>query len=170
MGRRLLTIVGTLLGLGVLAFAVAASIWPVVHEVETGATPEYPTVQPHYYTAAPGNVLGEVESSIRAMPRWQLVASESADRTIEATHATRFFGFIDDVKVWAEPVSQGVTRVRVRSASRIGKMDFGQNARNIHRLLTELDRRLSDAKFDPDRTMDDKTSAPDKESSNGGEP
>jgi uncharacterized protein (DUF1499 family) len=166
MGRRLLTILGTVIGLGVVALAVAASIWPAINEVETGATPEYPNLQPHYYTAAPRKILTEAEASIESMPRWNVISVEPANRTLEATHATRIFGFIDDVTVWAEPVTQGVTRVRVRSASRLGSMDFGQNARNVREFLASLDRRLADAKFDPDQ-MDKETSASDKESSNG---
>jgi uncharacterized protein (DUF1499 family) len=36
----------------------------------------------------------------------------------------------------------GRSTVSVRSRSRVGKWDFGQNARNIRELLTELDREL----------------------------
>lgn len=165
MGRRLLTILGTLVGLGVIALAIAASIWPAVNEVETGATPEYPNLRPQYYTASPGKVLTKAEASIDSLPRWSLVSSESASRSIQATRETQVFGFIDDVTVWVEPVTQSVTRVRVRSASRIGKLDFGQNARNIREFFSALDRRLKGAKFDPDQ-MDEEPPGPDKDSSN----
>jgi len=42
-----------------------------------------------------------------------------------------------------------VTRVHVRSQSRVGRGDLGQNARNVEQLFAELDRRLGTVRFDP---------------------
>ena len=44
----------------------------------------------------------------------------------------------------------GRTRVSVRSKSRSGSADFGQNARNIRLFLTELDRELFGVGASPD--------------------
>jgi uncharacterized protein (DUF1499 family) len=151
MKRRLLTIVGILAGLAVTGMLVAASIWPVINVVETGKTPEYPEVQPQYYTAEPQRVFEESRSSIEAMERWEVVSSQPANHVVKATHSTYVFGFVDDVTVWIEPVTEFVTRVRVRSASRIGKGDFGQNARNIQQFFGALDERLGAVKFDPEQ-------------------
>ena len=151
MKRRLLTIVGILAGLAVTGMLVAASIWPVINVVETGETPEYPDVQPQYYTAEPRRVFEESRDSIEAMERWTVVSSQPANDTLKATHSTYVFGFVDDVTVWIEPVTEFVTRVRLRSASRIGKGDFGQNARNIQQFFGALDERLGAVKFDPEQ-------------------
>ena len=160
MKRRLLTIVGILAGLAVTGLLVAASIWPVINEVETGTTPEYPNIQPQYYTAEPRRVFEQSRDSIEAMDRWELVSTQPAAHTLKATHATYVFGFIDDVTVWIEPVTEFVTRVRVRSASRLGKGDFGQNARNIRQFFTALDERLGAVKFDPDRLDESPSDSP----------
>ena len=159
MKRRVLTILGILVGLVVTGLLVAASIWPVINVVETGKTPEYPKVRPQYYTAEPKRVFEESAAAIEAMPRWSVISAEAGTQTIKATHETYFFGFVDDVTVWIEPVTEFVTRVRVRSASRVGKGDFGQNARNIREFLRALDDRLGAVKFDPDELDNDEPAA-----------
>lgn len=151
MKRRLLTILGIIVGVIVTGLLVAASIWPVINKVETGQTPEYPTIQPQYYTAEPERVFDQSRDAIESMPRWNLVSAQSGSHTLKATHETYVFGFIDDVTIWIEPVTEFVTRVRVRSASRIGKGDFGQNARNIRQFFRGLDDRIGAVKFDPDQ-------------------
>lgn len=151
MKRQILTLLGILVALVVVGLLVAASIWPVINEVETGRTPEYPDLQPQYYNADPERVFAQSRDAIESMPRWKVVSAESASHTIKATHETYVFGFIDDVTVWIEPVTEFVTRVRVRSASRMGEGDFGQNARNIRAFFSALDDRLGAVKFDPDQ-------------------
>jgi hypothetical protein len=62
--------------------------------------------------------------------------SETA--TLQAVAATPLFSFADDVVVRLEETSDG-TRVDMRSASRLGAHDLGQNARRIRRFLADLD-------------------------------
>lgn len=51
--------------------------------------------------------------------------------------------FTDDLKVTLTPQNGGAsTRVEVRSASRVGKGDFGENRRHIIQFLAALDARL----------------------------
>ncbi len=151
MKRRLFIALAIVVGLTVTGVLVAASIWPVINVVETGKTPQYPDVQPQYYTTDPQRVFDEAQAGIKSMERWTLVSADSATRTIHAEHATRVFGFIDDVTVTIEPATEFVTRVNVKSASRVGKGDLGQNARNIEEFFGELDRRLGAVKFDADK-------------------
>ena len=151
MKRRMLTILGIVVGVIVTGLLVAASIWPVINEVETGETPEYPDIRPQYYTAEPKRVFDQSREAIESMKRWEVVSTESGSHTVKASHETYVFGFVDDVTVWIEPVTEFVTRVRVKSASRIGEGDFGQNARNIREFYKALDERLGAVKFDPDK-------------------
>lgn len=154
MSRRTLTVLGVAVGVVITGLLVAASIWPVVSEVETGKTPEYADLQPQYYTAEPARVFDATRDTVEALERWRLTSSESGSYTVEAVQSTAVFGFEHDVTVWVEPVTEFVTRVRVRSASRIGKGDFGQNARNIRTFFQALDERLGAVKFDPDRLQE----------------
>jgi uncharacterized protein (DUF1499 family) len=151
MSRRTVTIIGVTVGVVITALLVAAAIWPVVSEVETGKTPEYADLQPQYYTAEPARVFESTRDTIEALEQWRVRSAESTSFTVNGVQTTAVFGFEHDVTIWVEPVTEFVTRVRVRSASRIGKGDFGQNARNIRTFFRGLDERLGAVTFDPER-------------------
>ncbi len=129
--------------LGLVALVVAATAWPRLNDVETGRTPEYPELRPRDYAASEESVLKAAKQSLERLPRWSFVGAGSgpAGSELQAVHATRVFGFKDDVTVRIGRQG-GRTRVSVRSRSRVGVWDFGQNARNIKELLGELDRAL----------------------------
>ncbi|HEX7026211.1 MAG TPA: DUF1499 domain-containing protein [Gammaproteobacteria bacterium] len=57
---------------------------------------------------------------------------------LEATDTTFWYGFKDDIVVRARPQADGKTRVDVRSASRVGYLDGGLNARRIQEFLQKL--------------------------------
>ena len=61
--------------------------------------------------------------------------------SVRAVATTPLFSFADDVVVQLEETPAG-TRVDMRSASRLGAHDLGQNARRIRRFLTDLDAAL----------------------------
>ncbi|WP_026380909.1 DUF1499 domain-containing protein [Afifella pfennigii] len=58
--------------------------------------------------------------------------------SIEAVAKTLLFAFADDVVIRVAPTIDGAI-VDMRSASRIGRHDFGQNARRIREFLRDLD-------------------------------
>lgn len=63
---------------------------------------------------------------------------------IEAVAKTLVFGFRDDVVIVVTRLAPQETRVDMRSASRIGRHDFGENADRIYRFLTGLAARLEE--------------------------
>jgi hypothetical protein len=155
------------LGLGVTVGLVAAVSWPAVTAVETGRTPQYPELREVLLRYSAPLVLARAVETIRELEGWRLVAVDpDAEAPLLGSHAgagleprpgsglvraeveTDVLGFVDDVTVSvtalaAEPVtaaelSRLPTVVRVRSASRVGRTDFGQNARNIERFLGAL--------------------------------
>jgi hypothetical protein len=65
----------------------------------------------------------------------------SNEATIEARAATPIFGFMDDVALRLRATEEG-TEVDMRSASRVGQHDLGQNARRITQFFAALDARL----------------------------
>lgn len=170
MKRLFFIAFAVLVAVTVTGLLVAASIWPVINEVETGKTAEYPEVQPQYYTTDPQRVFEEARLGIEAMDNWTLVSEDAATWTLEAERETSVLGFVDDVSVTIEPVTEFVTRVHVKSASRVGKGDFGQNARNIRQFFAELDERLGAVKFDPDKLRKKQNEALDDEADAGSEP
>lgn len=126
-----------------LAAGWALTAWPRINLVETGRTPEYPDLQPRLYSAPPAKVAEAVKACLGELPRWRLVGSGSGPGGTElsAIHTTRLLRFDDEVHVRLRAEGGG-TRVSVRSRSKVGKYDFGQNARNIRELLQALDARL----------------------------
>jgi len=139
---RLLSRVAVVL---VVLGAVGAALgWPRLNDVETGRTPEYPDLRVREYAAAPDRVAAAVKDVLGRMPRWRLVGSARGPEghAIQAVRSTRLLRFEDDVTVRIRGEA-GRTRVSVRSRSRVGKWDFGQNARNVRELLAALDAEVS---------------------------
>jgi uncharacterized protein (DUF1499 family) len=133
-----------LLVLAVLVGAgLAVTAWPRINSVETGQTPEYPDLQPREYRQSEQAVAEAVRSAIEGLPRWRLVGSGRGPggTAIHAVATTPVLGFEDDVTIRIRR-KDGKTRLSVKSASQVGKWDFGQNARNIRKLLAALDERL----------------------------
>lgn len=131
------------LGGGLLIAAGALlTAWPLINVVESGVTPEYPDLVPRTYQSAPEDVFDAALHTVDRMPRWRLVAHDSSTGEIRAEATTRLFRFVDDVLIQVRSEQSSVT-VSVRSASRVGRGDFGQNARNIRAFLTELDGQMA---------------------------
>jgi len=78
-----------------------------------------------------------VESAIGGLPRWRVETRDASAGTVTATRRTRFLRAPDDVTIRLEPTPGG-TRVHVRSKSRFGLIDFGQNRRNVLELFAAL--------------------------------
>ncbi|MBX9591611.1 MAG: DUF1499 domain-containing protein [Hyphomonadaceae bacterium] len=86
-----------------------------------------------------------VEEAVRKL-RWRVAAAEPPTGrpvkagVLEATDQTLIVGFTDDIVI---RVDGGANRARidVRSASRHGRFDFGQNAARVRRFLAEVQAR-----------------------------
>jgi len=137
------TIVKVLLLAAVLAGGWAYMRWPVINDVETGRTPEYPELRVRDYMASEDKVAKAARATVERLPRWTFVAQGKGPggSEIQAIAATRVWRFKDDVAIRVRREG-GSTRVSVRSKSRVGRADFGQNARNIRLFLQELDQEL----------------------------
>lgn len=120
---------------------VLLRVWPMINVVETGRTPEYPDIQPRRYQDSKDRVYDAALRAADRMPRWMLASYDARQGEIRAEAVSRLFQFVDDVQIHVE-AKDGTTVVNVRSASRVGRGDFGQNARNIRRFFDELDRQL----------------------------
>lgn len=54
-----------------------------------------------------------------------------SDDYIAAIYTSRFFRFVDDLELRLDSAAQ---RIQIRSASRVGRSDFGVNARRVEQL------------------------------------
>lgn len=105
--------------------------WKAVHR------DAYPELQPVRLAVAPAEAIRRAEDVARDLG-WSVVAVDPAAGRLEATDTTRFFRFKDDVAVRARPSPNGGSIVDVRSVSRVGVSDLGENARRIRRFLRAL--------------------------------
>jgi uncharacterized protein (DUF1499 family) len=97
-----------------------------------------PTLTPLDLPLSLAEALARIEAAIAALPRWQVVSTDTAAGIIKATRRTRLFRFIDDVTIRLESLSDTVTGIHARSQSRVGKGDLGQNRRNLLELLRKV--------------------------------
>ncbi len=128
---------------------ISATIWPVINVVETGKTPEYPNVIPMYYSTSSVRVLDEIQESFKALDKFEMIEADIENKVVKGTRKTRIFSFVDDIEVRVEANTEFVSKVTIKSSSRVGKGDFGQNARNIHAFFVELNNRLGAVRIEP---------------------
>ena len=130
------------------AFVVVASVrgegdHPVSYDgAEVGAQQReaYPELKPLMVSADAATVFAAAKKVVDSMGMELVDASES-DLRIEATQTSRFYGFKDDIVVRIVALPDA-TRVDVRSKSRVGRSDIGQNAKRIKSYLAKLEAEL----------------------------
>jgi len=83
------------------------------------------------------NAIAAVRKAVESMPRTTIVQVEPD--YLYAEFRSKLMGFVDDVEFLADPAG-GV--VHVRSASRLGRRDFGVNRERIEQLRSILEKRI----------------------------
>jgi uncharacterized protein (DUF1499 family) len=68
---------------------------------------------------------------------WQILLEDPVARRVEAVDVTKWYGFKDDVSIRVSAAS-GISRVDIRSISRVGGSDVGMNARRIRNYVAKL--------------------------------
>lgn len=135
-----------------LAAKRGAGANPVAYPGGTAAQQQqqaYPDLRTFIIDRSVDEAFDLVEEAVRRL-RWKpLVAEPPSLRPakagiIEIAEQTMVIGFWDDVVIRVEG-SNTRARVDVRSASRYGAFDFGQNAARIRRFLVELQTRVDAA-------------------------
>jgi uncharacterized protein (DUF1499 family) len=95
-------------------------------------------------TSAPAAEVFARAREVVADSGWTLVEASEADGRIEATAETPWVRFKDDVVIRITSEADGQTRVDVRSKSRMGRGDMGQNAKRVRGFLADLKARLAE--------------------------
>ncbi|HEV8646833.1 MAG TPA: DUF1499 domain-containing protein [Burkholderiales bacterium] len=96
----------------------------------------YPDIMTLIIPSEKDKVLAAAEAALRAM-KLKVVDVNAAEGRIEATQTSLLYGFTDDVVVRIVADGAG-SKVDVRSKSRVGRSDLGQNAKRIRAFLREL--------------------------------
>lgn len=96
----------------------------------------YADIQPVELALPPGLAYERALGAARDMG-WRIIAASPDQGRIEATDATFWFGFEDDIVIRVA-ADGNRSRVDVRSKSRIGRSDFGTNAKRVRAYLRKL--------------------------------
>jgi len=102
----------------------------------------YPDIQPLETGMDPEALVKLAEDTAREQG-WEIVSAVTADGRIEATDATLWYGFKDDIVIRVR-ASQDGSILDVRSKSRVGGSDLGKNAARIRDYLDDLRAHLDD--------------------------
>ena len=146
--RRWLTAggVATAAGLGYLGWTNRRLF--TVNDVTSGESAAYPHLRSRVYYAEPQTALAVAQQVIRSLPRWRVVFVDTENTALEGEVETAIAGLLDYVTVYIVPLGHGQIRVIIRSRSRNGRGDLGQNALHIRELQDAMDARLTaDAAF-----------------------
>jgi uncharacterized protein (DUF1499 family) len=136
MGLRVVLLISVIV---CVTLAVALWQWPFVNAVETGKSPAYPDLQPRTYAGPAERVFEMARKAAGQLPRWKVLKYQFSPMEIRAVAKTPLWGFADEVTIHVDGAGEQAT-VHVRSASKVGRWDFGQNARNVRLYFDALDR------------------------------
>ena len=133
-----------LVALGVVAPLLVPRAWRTTNDVTTGRSPEYPDLQDRHYAAPPSDTLAAARDAARHIRRWRVADTDPAVRTVRVEIGTAIPLFTDDLTVHVTPEGADGkrSRVTIRSRSRVGRGDLGENARHIRALQRAMDARL----------------------------
>ena len=96
----------------------------------------FPDIAPADLDKHPDQAFGVALDAARKLG-WTIVAADAERGRIEATDRTFWYGFTDDIVVRVSADGNG-SRIDVRSKSRVGRDDFGTNARRVRAYLAAL--------------------------------
>lgn len=139
--RKILLTGGLLFAVLLGGVLISSLLWPRVNDVKTGETPEYPELQPQHFTVPAYRAFDAALATVRELG-WEVSREDRQAGEIEAVVTTLIFRFRDDVTITIKPGNGENCTVYVHSRSRVGKGDFGTNARRILRFQAELAKRL----------------------------
>jgi uncharacterized protein (DUF1499 family) len=101
----------------------------------------YPDVVPLIVALPPQEAFRHAHDTAKAMSGWTIVAADPAAGRIEASQASQWFRFVDDIVIRVAAAEAG-SRIDMRSVSRQGRSDFGVNAHRIRSYMAALKQRV----------------------------
>jgi len=99
----------------------------------SGALVDYARIAPLPVDGEPAAAMARLRAAIERLPGARVVEARPDYLYVQFT--TRWLGFVDDAEFW---LSEGERVVHLRSASRLGRKDFGVNRARIERLRAAL--------------------------------
>jgi len=146
--------------IGIAAGAVAVGVSALAianpgNSAETSADAKDENLRPRKYRTPLENFVAETEKIIPTLStygeNWKLISgaggNEAKNDSAVISAEVPVVVFTDDLKIKAESdTEEGFIIVNIRSASRVGKNDLGENRRHITQILQALDEKFTEKK------------------------
>ncbi len=144
--KKKLLIIGLIVVLPILAILVVGRVFYPDNIAETSPDGGPKHLVTRYYRSDPETVERTIREVIPTLSTygstWKIVdPGTRTDGQVVVKAEVPVVFFTDDLQVTVT-YSGDSARVNVRSASRVGKSDFGENRRHVAKLLDALDKRL----------------------------
>jgi putative membrane protein len=97
----------------------------------------YESVMPLMLAFSPQQAFAFVDRALLSFPSWEIINKDPVGLVVEGSASTQFLRFTDDFVIEVRPVESGA-EIHMRSRSRVGKSDFGVNAKRITSFLSRV--------------------------------
>jgi uncharacterized protein (DUF1499 family) len=111
----------------------------LVNDVTTGESFEYPDLRAHVYFGSIETVADATERAITIISKWRLVFRDNDQHVLQAEVEAPVGGFISEVTITLSNLGPRHVRAVIRSTSKMGRGDLGENARNIRQAQKSMD-------------------------------
>ena len=142
---KILKIIGIAVGVAAAGIAGLAIMNPN-NIAETSVDAKEEALRPRKYKTDLPNFIGETEKIIAVqttyLKSWKLISSSTAGTTASIKTEVPVVVFTDDLEIKAETQNDEVL-VNIRSNSRVGQSDFGENRRHVLQILEALDKKFA---------------------------
>lgn len=98
----------------------------------------YPDLEPIRVSSTPDRALVMAKETAESLG-WEILSVDPAAGRLEAREVSRIFQFVDDIVVRVRPMAAGAV-IDVRSKSRDGRGDLGENAKRIRAFAAAIPR------------------------------
>ena len=105
---------------------------------QTSRHSDYPELKERAYRIPPKEMLDRVQTAMLTL-KWKVEMVDPRRNLIQAVVSTELLGFEDDFSVTIHPLPTDSSRLDIRSASRVGRADFGANAGHIIAFIDMLE-------------------------------
>jgi uncharacterized protein (DUF1499 family) len=111
----------------------------LVNDVTTGESFDYPDLRAHVYFASIDNVAKAAEQAIASLSKWRLVFNDIDKKVLVAEVEAPIGGFLSEVTITLSHLGPRHIRTVIRSSSKVGKGDLGENDRYIRQAQDAMD-------------------------------
>jgi len=98
-----------------------------------------PDLRTRLYAGGPKKIFNHAKDLAAKRRGWKIVDADVDAGILKIEARTLVFRFVDDVVIRVNPAAGGGTSLDMESRSRVGKGDFGTNARRVSKFLKRMD-------------------------------